>query len=136
MSKKTQIGCDLIELTRIEEAYTKHGDKFVKRILTPAEIEQFESYNKRMTYLAGRFAAKEAISKAYKIGICKFLSWQDMTVLNNRIGAPSATVRRKDYNNEEVIHEEEVEISISHSKGQAMAVCIINVDEEKLYPIK
>ena len=81
-------GIDIEELASIENAVTRRKG-FAKRVLTPKEMERFASFKGRrqIEYLAGRWSAKEAFSKAMGTGIGK-LTFQDLEVLNNERGAP------------------------------------------------
>lgn len=112
------IGIDIIELDRIEGSLKKKG-RIVERILTKEERECFfklRSERRRIEFLAGRFAAKEAFAKATGRGIGR-LSFQDITVLPSHNGAP--VIRVKGY------EEEKIWLSISHSKKYAVAQVII-----------
>ena len=79
-------GIDIEELASIESAVTRH-EGFAKRVLTAKEMERFNSLKGRrqIEYLAGRWSAKEAFSKAMGTGIGK-LGFQDLEVLNNERG--------------------------------------------------
>ena len=81
-------GIDIEELASIENAVTRR-EGFAKRVLTAKEMERFTSLTGRrqIEYLAGRWSAKEAFSKAMGTGIGK-LTFQDLEVLNNERGAP------------------------------------------------
>ena len=81
-------GIDIEELALIENAVTRR-EGFAKRVLTPKEMERFANLKGRrqIEYLAGRWSAKEAFSKAMGTGIGK-LTFQDLEVLNNERGAP------------------------------------------------
>ena len=81
-------GIDIEELASIKSAVTRH-ESFAKRVLTAKEMERFNSLKGRrqIEYLAGRWSAKEAFSKAMGTGIGK-LGFQDLEVLNNERGAP------------------------------------------------
>ena len=72
------IGIDIIEVARIEASHQKFGERFLNRILHPNEINYCLSYKASGPFLAARFAAKEAISKAFGTGIGGQLGWQDM----------------------------------------------------------
>ncbi len=89
------IGTDIISLERIEYALEAFGSKFLQRILTVRERNYFiEIHNKenKIAYLAKRFAAKEAISKALGVGIGENLSFQDIEISNNDLGKPIVTL--------------------------------------------
>jgi holo-[acyl-carrier protein] synthase len=110
----TGIGIDIVELYRIKSTIERN-EKFVLRILTPREKDRYDSLppRRKIEFLAGRFAAKEAYSKARGTGIGK-LSFQDIEILSE--------------NGKPVIVSEEAEkifVSISHSKDYAVAQVII-----------
>ncbi len=83
------IGIDIIEINRIEEMIKKQG-KFPERILTSSELALFKTYSgkRKAEFLAGRYAAKEAFSKAYGTGIGSALSFQDMEIMADELGKP------------------------------------------------
>jgi len=116
------IGCDIIEIDRIKNAIEKYGERFINRILTPKELEIFEKRNRSLQFFSGRFAAKESISKSFKTGIGKELSFKDIEILNSEKGDPIVFIkgaRRKD-----------IEVSISHGRDYSIAVSIIKDKEE------
>ncbi|MGB6102683.1 MAG: holo-ACP synthase [Pusillimonas sp.] len=87
------IGVDLLRLDRIERVYARHGEKFVHRILGPQEIEKFRLRHQRdprrgIRFLATRFAAKEAFSKAIGLGMHSPMTWSRMQTLNEPGGKP------------------------------------------------
>lgn len=81
------VGTDILKISRIENAFNKHGDRFSKRVLCPTELDIFKNKNKSISFLAKRFSAKEAASKALGTGI-GLISWQDFEVKNDSFGAP------------------------------------------------
>jgi holo-[acyl-carrier protein] synthase len=83
------IGTDLCEISRIEKALERFGERFAQRILVPSELEVFRRRRKRASYLAKRFAAKEAFSKAMGTGIRFPVNWHNVWVVNDRAGAPA-----------------------------------------------
>ncbi|HDZ56116.1 MAG TPA: holo-ACP synthase [Pseudomonas xinjiangensis] len=82
------IGTDLVLVSRIEAVLGRQGDRFAERILTEVELQRFRAHNQPARYLAKRFAAKEAILKALGTGLAKGMSWQDMQIDNDELGAP------------------------------------------------
>jgi holo-[acyl-carrier protein] synthase len=70
-------GVDMIEVARLREAIERHGERFLRRIYTPAELMQL---NGNLSSLAARFAAKEAVAKTLGTGIGD-LSWQEVEIL-------------------------------------------------------
>src|SRR5438477_1571879 len=81
-------GIDIIEVSRIAASYEKFGERFLSRILHPSEISYCLSHKEPAPFLAARFAAKEAISKAFGTGIGAQLGWQDMEVGRKGSGEP------------------------------------------------
>ena len=82
------VGVDLIEVARIRDTFNRFGDRFVRRILHDAEIAYCLSHKDPAPFLAARFAAKEAISKAFGTGITSELGWTDMEVAKRASGEP------------------------------------------------
>ena len=99
-------GIDLQEISAVKKAYDRNP-RFAKKVLTPKEWERFESLsgNRQMSYLAGRWAGKEAFSKAWGTGIGA-VGFKDIEILTNDKGAPVVTQSPFEGN---------VFISISHS---------------------
>ncbi|HTH48015.1 MAG TPA: holo-ACP synthase [Candidatus Limnocylindria bacterium] len=81
-------GIDLIEVERVEASFAKFGDRFVKRILHPDEIDYCLAHKKPGPFLAARFAAKEAVSKAFGTGIGSALGWHDIEIGKKPSGEP------------------------------------------------
>ena len=89
------IGVDLIEIARIEAAYARFGERFARRILTDRELERYHARRARsdvrgIAFLATRFAAKEAISKALGLGMRTPMTWRAVEVVNDPTGRPLA----------------------------------------------
>ena len=89
------IGIDIIEVARIQASYEKFGERFLNRILHPNEISYCLSYKAPAPFLAVRFAAKEAISKAFGTGIGAQLGWQDMEVDAKRAASRLSSCTRR-----------------------------------------
>jgi holo-[acyl-carrier protein] synthase len=82
------IGTDILQIGRIEDVVDRLGDRFVARILTPLEREEYRASQQPRRLLAKRFAAKEAIAKALGTGIGRGVSWQDIAIGHDDHGAP------------------------------------------------
>lgn len=111
------IGIDLVEITRMKELFLKKP-KIVKRILTPKESAYFQELSKKrqVEFLAGRFAAKEAFSKALGTGIGGELSFLDLEILPNSKNKPIIKTK---------IYSGNIHLSISHSEEFAVAQVIL-----------
>ena len=111
------IGIDIVEFEEIKE---RLSDRFINRILSEREQEryyQMKSTDARIAYLAGRFAAKEAYTKVYK-NFDHSLNFTDVEILNDEYGAPYILSKYRPKDN--------VNVSISHSRNYAVAVCILS----------
>ncbi len=82
------IGTDLVKVHRVEVSYQRLGDKFAERILSPKELDSFKINKKPNHFLAKRFAVKEAAGKALGTGIGQGVSWHDISVEHDHLGAP------------------------------------------------
>src|SRR3984893_18766063 len=82
------VGIDIIEVERVRKVYEHHGERCLKRVCTEMEVRQCRS---KATRLAGRFAAKEAISKALGTGL-HGVAWREMEIVQLRSGRPTVTL--------------------------------------------
>lgn len=115
------IGIDIIEIDRIEDILQRVGNKFIEKILTRDEILGCPiKQRRRLEFIAGRFAAKEAISKAIGSGIGSTLGWKDMEILKEDTGKPYINMKNNKFSDNFIFH-----ISISHSKSMAIAKVIV-----------
>jgi holo-[acyl-carrier protein] synthase len=89
------IGQDVIEIERVAAALQRHGERFAARVLGPRELAVYEARRRRwpprgVIYVATRFAAKEAISKAVGLGMRMPMTWRAVEIVNAASGRPSA----------------------------------------------
>src|SRR6185312_1394271 len=82
------IGIDIVDCARIESSIERFGDRFLHRVFTDGEIAYAQSMKFPARHLAARFAAKEALSKAFGTGIGKAMSWKDIDVHKKPSGEP------------------------------------------------
>lgn len=82
------IGVDLVECARIGSSLDRFGEKFLRRVFTEGEIEYSMSMKFPARHLAARFAAKEAVSKAFGTGIGKAMGWRNIDVRKKKSGEP------------------------------------------------
>lgn len=88
-------GVDVVEIERIAAALARHGDRFAARVLGPDELARYAARRARcerrgLAFLATRFAAKEAISKALGLGMRMPMTWRAVELLNAPSGQPVA----------------------------------------------
>src|SRR6266536_3640403 len=115
-------GIDIIEVSRIRASHEKFGERFLKRILRPREIAYCLSHRFPAPFLAARFAAKEAISKAFGTGIGKQLGWQDMEVGRKQSGEPFVILHGDGLQRMRERGGRIVQLSLSHTETYAAAV--------------
>jgi holo-[acyl-carrier protein] synthase len=124
------IGIDIIEVARVQASYEKFGDRFLNRILHPIEIAYCLSHNKPAPFLAARFAAKEAISKAFGTGMGAQLGWQDMEVGRRESGEPFVIFHEAGHKLLKERHARAVLISVSHTQNYAAAVAVLESEAQ------
>ena len=120
-------GVDLIEIERVKQAHLKHGQRFIDRLYTPAEAAYCLRKKDPYPSLAGRFAAKEAIVKAFSRGFGGRWKWRQIEVTREPSGKPGIRLegileRLREERKIKTIH-----LSIAHSKRDATAVVILEV---------
>lgn len=114
------IGNDIIEVIRIKKAIEK-SENFKKRVFTENEINYIESKKDKYQSYAGRFAAKEAFSKAMGTGVRKF-NLTDIEIINDELGRPDIVLKGKLI---EKCRANEIHLSISHTREYAMATVVM-----------
>ncbi len=114
----TELGIDIVRISRIAETMDRFGDRFSKRVLTPAE----ESYvRNRPQTLAGRWAAKEAVSKVLGLGV-RGIGWRDIEVERLPTGAPAIRLHGRAARRATQLEMGRIAVSISHEADYAVAV--------------
>jgi holo-[acyl-carrier protein] synthase len=117
MATKFAVGIDIIEIDRVADVIARHGDRFLNRVYTPDEIAHCRG---RVSELAARFAAKEAVMKALGTGI-RGVGWRDIEILPNRRGKPLIFLYGRGASRAEKIQLRGLEVSLTHSKEYAIA---------------
>ena len=119
------LGIDIIEVARIRASHERFGERFLRRILLPAEIAYCLSHKTPAPHLAARFAAKEAISKAFGTGIGSSLGWHDVEVARKDTGQPFVVLHGGGQKLLETRGGRTIHISISHTEFYAAVVAIL-----------
>ena len=114
------IGTDLVSIDRIEQVLARHPAAFSKRVLHKNEQVIFADHHDPIAYLAKRFAAKEALSKALGTGIAKGVSFQEIEVSNDAMGRPLLE-----------LHDHTKDIAESMGVNN----CFLSLSDEKKYAI-
>ena len=82
------IGVDIVEISRFQHLLSRFGERISRRLLTDKELEQFNKRGQSLSFIASRFAAKEAASKALGTGIAKGINFHSIEVVNDSSGKP------------------------------------------------
>jgi holo-[acyl-carrier protein] synthase len=114
------IGVDIVEIERVESAIKQGGEHFLSRVYTEAEIRSCQN---RMSSLASRFAAKEAVMKVLGAGGIG-ITWQEIEILTGNDGRPSVRLRGRALNKLAELNLKEISVSLSDSKHYAVAVAM------------
>lgn len=116
------LGVDIVDIERIVGMRKRQGDRFLQRVYTSAEL----SYCMRMKFpdqhLAARFAAKEAVSKAFTTGIGEFFDWKSIGVVVGERRQPEIELDEKALHFMKTLGGTRVSISLSHSENSAIAI--------------
>ena len=119
------IGVDLVECGRIERSLERFGEKFLHRVFTEGEIAYSMSMKFPARHLAARFAAKEAVSKAFGTGIGKAMGWRNIDVQKKPSGEPFLVFSGPA---QELANQRGVTsalITLSHTDHHAMATVVL-----------
>jgi len=119
------IGVDIIETARIQDSLDRFGDRFLDRCFRPEEVVYCQRMKSPALHLAARFAAKEAIAKAFGTGIGQQLGWQDMEIRKRDSGEPYAVLHGKGAALAQARTVREVFVSLSHCRAYAAAHAVI-----------
>ena len=113
-----ELGLDIIRVDRIREALERFGDRFAGRVLTPAESRYVQN---RPETFAGRWAAKEAVSKVLGLGV-RGIGWRDIEIERLPTGQPAVVLHGRAVARATQLGIERVAVSITHEREYALAV--------------
>lgn len=119
------IGTDIVNISRIQHVLDKHRNSFSERVYTQNELEEAETKNHSIFYYAGRWAVKEAVSKALGCGIGENCSWKDISTENGVHGQPITELSGKAACLADRMGVKKIHVSISHNHNNAIAVTIL-----------
>jgi holo-[acyl-carrier protein] synthase len=118
------LGIDLVEVARIEQSIARHGERFLHRIFTEAEIGYCRGMKTPGPFYAARFAAKEAVSKALGTGMGAACGWLDIEVRRKATGAPFVILHGAAAETARRLGIASVLLSLSHTDLSAIAQAI------------
>ena len=121
------IGVDVVDVERMQFALER-TPKIRRRLFTEAEIAYCEKYRFAERHYAGRWAAKEAVTKALGCGL---IQWNGVEVVRMPRSAPAVRIsgKIKKFADAVGVHEEDLYISITHSELSAVAVCVVRREQ-------
>ena len=130
MSEVIGIGTDITECLRIARMIERHGELFMNRVYTAAEISYCRERKQSTEHFTGRWAAKEAVLKALGSGWRRGISWRDIEISNKPGGKPVVAIRggAKEVCQQTGITEVLVSISHCHTHATAFAVALGSAD--------
>ncbi len=115
-----EIGIDVCDIRRIVATLDRHGDRFRRRVLTEGENRYCGS---KVHRVAGRWAAKEAVSKVLGLGV-RGVGWREIEILPNRAGQPQVILHGRARARAASLRLGELTVSISHERETAVAVAL------------
>jgi holo-[acyl-carrier protein] synthase len=118
-------GVDIVEVFRMRDAIEDWGESFLRKIFTPKEIRYSNSRRFSFQHFAARFAAKEAVIKAFGEPRKFPIKWTDIEVLNDDEGKPVIEFHDDALKLKKIKKVSEVIVSMSHSKNYAIANVIL-----------
>ena len=113
-----EVGIDIIKVDRIRKAIEKHGRRFAKRVLTDHEDAYVRD---RPENFAGRWAAKEAVSKVLGLGV-RGVGWREIEIIRLPTGAPMCRLHERALRRANQLGMERIAVSISHEREYAVAI--------------
>ena len=118
-------GIDITEVARIAAAIERHGERFLRRVFTAAEIRYCESKRNKAERYAARFAAKEAAMKAIGTGWRQGVAWKDIEVGREPGGRPTVRFSGRVQQHAERLGAKRASLSLTHTEHTAMAQVIL-----------
>ena len=119
------IGIDLVKIDRIEKLLERHGERFLRRVFDPVEVAYARKRKRPAIHLASRFAAKEAVSKAFGTGFSGEFWFAEIAVHNNDAGKPEIILSGKARQKADQLGVRSIHLSLSHDTGYAIAQVVL-----------
>jgi len=119
------IGTDVVQIERVRLVHEKFGDRFVERLLLPAELDAFRRQQRPVRFLAMRFAAKEAIVKAMGTGFAHGMWIRDCGVVSNEWGKPEIVWSERGRQMCEKLGIGEGHVTLTDEAGLIVAVVVL-----------
>ena len=125
------IGTDVVQVSRVQAVYEKHGERFVQRLLLPEEDAAFRRYKRPVRFLAMRFAAKEAVVKALGTGFAHGIWVRDVGIVQNAWGRPEVIWSERGRALRDRLGAGEGHVTLTDEAGLVVAVAVLMRKESK-----
>lgn len=119
------IGVDLVKIDRVERMMERHGERFLERIFDSQEVAYAQKRKRPAIHLACRFAAKEAVSKAFGTGFTGEFGFSEIAVHNDTAGKPEIVLSGKAAEKASQMGVSSIHLSLSHDTDYAIAQVVI-----------
>ncbi len=119
------IGIDVLKIDRVGKVYEKHGERFVRHLLMPAEREQLERTARPVRFLAMRFAAKEAIVKGLGTGFAHGIWIRDVGIVQNAWGRPEVVYSERGARVRDQLGVGDGHVTLTDEAGLVVAVAVL-----------
>ena len=119
------MGTDIVEISRIRKLLKRNSAEFLSRVYTENELKEAGTKKNSAEYLAGRWAVKEALSKALGCGIGTDCNWKDISTTNDSKGAPRVHLAGTASKTAKTKSTRKIHVSISHEKHYACSTVIL-----------
>ena len=119
------VGIDTIEVSRIKDSVERHGEHFLNKIFTSNEQAYCNDKSDSAPFYATRFAAKEAMAKAFRTGMGKDFGWLDSEIIHGMVGEPFIKLSQSGQEMLEKVGASKVLVSLTHLSTVASAVVIL-----------
>ncbi len=119
------IGIDVVEVDRVKSSLDEFGERFINRIFTEDERAYCQKQKRPELHFAARFAAKEAIAKAFGTGVGKEIGWLDMEIFRKASGEPAVRLSGQGAVYADSRSVSEVKVSLTHAKHYAAANAVV-----------
>lgn len=118
-------GIDLVDVDRVRASLSRHGSRFLEKFLRPEELEYCRQHKDPALPAAARWAAKEAVAKAFGTGFGAKLGWADIEVTKNELGTPIVELHGKARDLMEKRAATMIHISLTHERNFAAAFAVL-----------
>jgi len=123
------IGNDIASVERLNHLYKRYGDHFINNILTKSEIILFHERKDNPEFLAGRWAAKEAFSKALGTGMCEKCAFCEIEILPDAMKKPYVVLLADTKKTADSYQIKRIHVSISHEREYAFATVLLETND-------